>query len=520
MLSTDDAIDRSSSSPITSAQPRDNDQNERLSSSTEGLSEDDLISDQSASSSSQANEHISAVAASSTEQQSAQPSQRSNATSLSQKKYTRPNKYHGAASTWRDWTASERQLAASLDQLQAKDLSIHLYNAFWLKRRAVESNEQQVESERDASKSTRPNDKGWQPPEDWTAWPLNPDDVPRESENSKWEDESDREVKVACGIQTPSDSLQDLLVARVLKKAKERLCEREWEAPDHKIQAPPLDQWAENPARIAGLAGDPKHPRETEVLHMADDQRAKEIMQPLINHLLGKLDALLIGLHHARSAYATYNKTTESIHALTDEDVPRKYKRRRKVVRAGTSNTSDQDPETSRGRSADAPSSSEPKSSVRQRRYRKVRQRGISTHDKKGLGLRDWSDVLGVASMCGWDPAVVSRAAARCSDLFEEGMTFRTLLEGHNDHSEVTYLPDTVKLGKLQRQESAAEKSRSEDASRKAKTDRSGANRFNRSKLGEESDEEMHGGVHIDGFLQPIKRHQSWGLKKRPKRKR
>ncbi|KAL9577692.1 MAG: hypothetical protein Q9212_006205 [Teloschistes hypoglaucus] len=519
MPSTDDASNGSSSPPITSAQPRDNDQNEPLSSPTEGLSEDALISDQSASPSSQANEHITAVAKSSTEQLSGQPSHRSNVISLSQKKYTRPNKYHGPASTWRDWTASERQLAASLDQLQAKDLSIHLYNAFWLKRRAVESNEQQVESEQEASKSTRLHNKGWQPPEDWTAWPLNPDDVPRESENFKWEDESDREVNVSRGIQTPSDVLQDLLVARVLKKAKGRLCEREWEAPDHEIQAPPLDQWAENPARIAGLAGDPKHPRETEVLHMADDQRAKDIMQPLINHLLGKLDALLIGLHHARSSYATYNKTTESIHALTDEDVPRKYKRRRKVVRADTSNTSDQDPETSRGRSADA-SSSEPKSSVRQRRYRKVRQRGISTHDKKGLGLRDWSDVLGVASMCGWDPAVVSRAAARCSDLFEEGMTFRTLLEGRNDHSEVTYLPDTVTLGNLQQKEAGAENSLSEGASRKVKADRSGKNSLKRSKLGKESDEEMHGGVHVDGFLQPIKRHQSWGLKKRPKRKR
>ncbi|KAL8635232.1 MAG: hypothetical protein Q9228_007255, partial [Teloschistes exilis] len=138
----------------------------------------------------------------------------------------------------------------------------------------------------------------------------------------------------------------------------------------------------------------------------------------------------------------------------------------------------------------------------------------------KGLGLRDWSDVLGVASMCGWDPAVVSRAAARCSDLFAEGMTFRTLLEGHDDHSEVTYLPDTVTLGNLQQHEPGAENSQSEGASRKVKTDRYGAAQPKRSKPREESDGEMHGGVHVDGFLQPIKRHQSWGLKKRPKRKR
>ncbi|KAL8635575.1 MAG: hypothetical protein Q9228_006946, partial [Teloschistes exilis] len=340
MSSTDDTIDGNFAEPITSAQSRDNDQHQRLSSPSDGLSKDAFISNNSARSSSQTNEYPITVATSSNEQQSgqrSQPSQISNVTSLGQKKHTRPNKYHGPASTWRDWTASERQLAASLDQLQAKDLSIHLYNAFWLKRRAGGSNEQQAESQQEASKSTRLPDKGWQPPEDWTAWPLHPDDVPRESENCKWEDESDKEVKVTHGIQTSSEVLQDLLVARVLKKAKERLCEREWEAPGHGIQAPPIDPWAENPGRIAGLAGDPKNPKETEVLHMADDQRAKDIMQPLINHLLGKLDALLIGLHHARSSYATYNKTTESIHALSDEDVPRKYKRRKEVVRAATS---------------------------------------------------------------------------------------------------------------------------------------------------------------------------------------
>ncbi|KAI9774210.1 MAG: hypothetical protein M1839_001756 [Geoglossum umbratile] len=46
------------------------------------------------------------------------------------------------------------------------------------------------------------------------------------------------------------------------------------------------------------------------------------------------------------------------------------------------------------------------------------------------LGLRDWSDVLGIASMVGWDPETISRAAARCSTLFGEGISFRTLAEG------------------------------------------------------------------------------------------
>ncbi|KAH0558388.1 hypothetical protein GP486_004952, partial [Trichoglossum hirsutum] len=48
---------------------------------------------------------------------------------------------------------------------------------------------------------------------------------------------------------------------------------------------------------------------------------------------------------------------------------------------------------------------------------------------QRQLGLRDWSDILGVASMVGWEPEAISRAAARCSTLFGEGINFRTLAE-------------------------------------------------------------------------------------------
>lgn len=45
------------------------------------------------------------------------------------------------------------------------------------------------------------------------------------------------------------------------------------------------------------------------------------------------------------------------------------------------------------------------------------------------IGLRDWSDVLGAASLAGFPEAVVSRAARRCAELFGEGMMFRQLNE-------------------------------------------------------------------------------------------
>ncbi|KAL8685637.1 MAG: hypothetical protein Q9218_007637 [Villophora microphyllina] len=520
MSSSEETVDESGTPPLPSAQPRENDQYDhegRLSSSGEELLETVLGSDRSNQLSHRTDELVSESPTSSAGNQSKHSPQPANA-APKQRSKARPNKYHGPASTWRDWTASERQLAASLDQLQAKDLSIHLYNTFWLKRRIAEEKQQRAERHHEASASARQHDKDWQPPMDWAAWPLAPDQVPRESENYKWEDETNREPNVLRAIQRPTEVLQDLLVARVLKKAKERILKREWEDPDHEIPAPPVDLWAKGQKKVSELAGDLNDPQGAEPVLMADDQRAKDILQPSINHALGKLDALLMGLHHARSSYATYNKASESIHALTDEDVPRKYKQRKATSRAGPSDPSDQHADTSRERSVEE-SPTDAKSSARQRRYRKVRQRGTSTRSKAGLGLRDWSDVLGVASMSGWDPAVVTRAAARCSNLFEEGMTFRTLHEGLVDDNEVTYLPSTLTREDLQPEESVTEESQPDTAPLKAKVGPVGPAHARSSKLADQFEDEMHGSVHVDGFLQPIQRHQSWGLRDRSRRK-
>jgi hypothetical protein len=49
----------------------------------------------------------------------------------------RPNRWTGPKSTWRHLTEEERMLWRSMKQLQDEDLSVHLYNAFALKRRAA-----------------------------------------------------------------------------------------------------------------------------------------------------------------------------------------------------------------------------------------------------------------------------------------------------------------------------------------------------------------------------------------------
>ena len=50
----------------------------------------------------------------------------------------RANRWPDAPSTWLSVTAQERGLASSLDALRDRDLSVHLYNAFALRKRAVD----------------------------------------------------------------------------------------------------------------------------------------------------------------------------------------------------------------------------------------------------------------------------------------------------------------------------------------------------------------------------------------------
>jgi hypothetical protein len=46
----------------------------------------------------------------------------------------RPNKFKGPKSTWRNFTEEERLVATSMTKLRDRDLSIHLYNAYAMKR--------------------------------------------------------------------------------------------------------------------------------------------------------------------------------------------------------------------------------------------------------------------------------------------------------------------------------------------------------------------------------------------------
>lgn len=389
----------------------------------------------------------------------------------------RPNKRHGPPSTWRDWTAAERQIATSLEQIRAKDLSLHLYNFYCLKRHVDSTREWQVKTDPDTDDhvSTSRRRKAWLPVKTWTAWPMDPSAVPRESVESTWEASADGHINAEKRTAYSSELLSDLLAARACKKAKERFQEREWEDSDAGLPDPPSDKDSRSQSRIPELASDTK---QYEPVVMADDERAKSILRPSINHVLHKLDTLLMGLHHARSSYAIANKTCAHLRSVTDDESSVGTKRKKKASRRSVSRMNPS------GEASEAAGASAT----------------TFTKLKTGLGLRDWSDVLGVASISGFPPEVVAKAAERCSNLFDEGIVFRTLYEGKKSYSEVRYAPDMVPIETIQSflQDETEQPSSQDDS----------------------EEEEKVGAVHVDGFMQPISKNKSWSRGSRSKKQK
>jgi hypothetical protein len=218
---------------------------------------------------------------------------------------------------------------------------------------------------------------------------------------------------------------------------------------------------------------------------MADDEKAHELLQPIAHHLLSNFDSLLMGLHHAREAYLSSQDekvskdhtrptkkgkgqplknprafTTPTSIVTQDRNVlddsvlaskerkgmtrrTRKYSQARSGSPpdlAGNESDSDYTAEKESGSSSHLSDgvSPAPSPSVKQRRVvgNPTAKAHYRNKKQEQLGLRDWSDILGVASMVGWEPEAISRAAVRCSTLFGEGINFRTLAE------EETFLGD------------------------------------------------------------------------------
>ncbi|KAI4217453.1 MAG: hypothetical protein LQ351_000048 [Letrouitia transgressa] len=545
-------------------------------------------------------------------------------------------------STWRTLTAEDRRIAASLDHLRAKDLSVHLYNAFKLKRPALSRGwEADAHNPRNDRK---PNQPHWVPPKHWTAWPMHPKIVPREDMDVhlQWEGSGSwRSSGPSARFRDSEAILQEILMGTILKKAKGQFMARKLKQRElspqqgaREAQQEQLTSEGERSGgksksnfRIAIVSDDESNSSDLEPVVMADDEKAEHIMLPTVRHMLVKFDEFLINLHHLRASYAMYEtrksskgkkrahgsclpprmkKWASQTSATTDEcskdasdesELPmkltsapstapfskskprrkrqndaealtseveshnyngpdpksftcfsastsserRRLLKRKKRSKASTSSnpTSDDEPDAD----GDQPSFSSTGSTSPVRRCRKRTQTSrasfsppihpfnattsISTSSlyriklRKSLALRNWSEVLGAASLTAFPAPVIDRAATRCANLFGEALSFRIIEEGRADKERNRhYLPNDPNaqgLGVLNCVESGSTNTANfgdgkDDDELSVDSERGEKLEEERQSEGMSADE-IFGGVHVDGFMQPIKRQESWDQK-------
>jgi hypothetical protein len=278
----------------------------------------------------------------------------------------RPNRWTRPPSTWQALTAQERGLEASLLELRNRDLSLHLYNSFALKRDAhryleakkVKPNlstsvdnlgrhqDLTLEDDHAGDETEELTGKGWAPQKVWTAWPLPPDLVPRSDERVGPEDGDEIFTSKRREKERPSRELEDVLVGTALRFAKER-----WEGRDVADDEEEVEEGASNEERAdsgkesgteemhgqlredgelndviedGSRSEDPPKPAQEKTILRpilsADDDHSRDLLRPSIRHNLSQLDAVLMALHHARKICHRYATDPE---VSTDEDKTR-----------------------------------------------------------------------------------------------------------------------------------------------------------------------------------------------------
>lgn len=337
----------------------------------------------------------------------------------------RPNRFRGPESSWRKLTTEERQNAQALEAIRARDLAAHLYNAYALRVRACERGTDKQEYDYDAFVA----------PKRWTAWPMRSDQVPRPDERLRREEDDAWSLRMPPDPR-PSAHLEDCITAILMKVAKEKVGTREWDNRRSKSQPrrraeSEFNSHDDSAGNEENWDSDEELSDDADLIPMvqADDDKSKKQLRPIVRNVLTQFDKLLMGLHHARSggmaedSSASEQSDTESI-ASSMSPVKREVSRSRSRGRTRTR-------VSLRPSSLDRESDTSNKSQETERSHgRSLGRQRESSANRLREGLRDWSEVMGVASMVGCPPAAVMRASKRCANLFGEDMEFQSFHEG------------------------------------------------------------------------------------------
>ena len=406
---------------------------------------------------------------------------------------TRPNRYRGNKNTWKQWTVSERNIQRSLEQLRARDLSIHLYNAHALELRAQRLRAQRYEG------NGRASDHPWEPPKHWTAWPLTAEEVPRNRSSDEDSFYDANQFSILERLETGSSrDFEDNLLAVLTRISRDQFREREDEGviegdtittqPTRSVNSntnlrnsrvtlkrprsnsessreqanldvlehsdeeranklmqteQDEDQMQEEVNEMQGDSGTAsmdatvQDPPQTEragratansshyrAVPISDDNIARHLARPSLQHIFSRFEALLRGLHYSR--YYQQKPKRRARHKKGARQAPRTKSEKKKPLgkhdlskeRKATIPTHEapNSPDSETGSADTSPESGSPSAAKEAVEYEGKAKAQIQYNPS--FGLQDWDDVLEVAAMQGWSEAVLERTRARCKALF------------------------------------------------------------------------------------------------------
>jgi hypothetical protein len=539
----------------------------------------------------------------------------------------RPNKFQGPRYTWRKYTAADRELAESLEQIQSQDLAAHLYNAHALKKRvrrpppelaglrSWQNNEHWLKRGKelqytDVSGETQTN---LVPSKDWTAWPLPPSEIPkhpRELGRGGTGGGLDSWTIGNADAQDVGEELRDELLATILRQAKERWQARktadapiresnrtaqsrsrsrsksvksarsqhsvtraDTDADDDDVQTENAEAQDEEQEKFGHIIGKRRGRVAQPVtlvkpVFLADDAKARRILDPTINSVLAKVDDLALSIrrtrlnHFGRKDYTDRSSQSEWTSGVeSTPHTPKRTSRPKSQSRPGSRQSSRSASRATsvqsrrgtleagrRARNSSPDNDSDSDSDVlmdgiKAELSSKKRSRPGSTADErspsatrdetKRAGLMDWSEVLGLAAVKGWDERVIARTAQRCAALFGESMSFVPLSENHATKpipQPVQYTPSTIPAPAIIASRLATGPKRplfQTGTWRCPHVDCYGHHKdfesphrvvehcrrvhgYDPRTNDSDNEERAVGGVHIDGFLQPIVAQRGW----------
>ncbi|TQS34634.1 hypothetical protein Golomagni_04975 [Golovinomyces magnicellulatus] len=408
----------------------------------------------------------------------------------------RPNRHIGAAKAWLSYTEKERGEYASLVQARNQDLSIHLYNAFVLRQRAREYQDDPQNAKINIEYPNLPeNQRTFKPPNSWTAWPLPPDHVPRSTDNEIKEDGFDMYTLRKKESDWPSRELGEVLLGITLKFARKMFEQRESE--NDKIMTSEITKltYANSTDNEAERDGEEKNSNmspETYIripsflkkpedvflqpVFSCEDEKLRQLLRPSIRHILVKINQVLTGLHESRKACYSHDglesnlrtkraiprqvrssrgKTLtlvappQSTHLVPNQneeqnELPQVKKSRRgrppKVYeRQDGENEQDFLVRIARKRKKAIPifqTTREPEKLAKinpelPAKKLKKPSRDRVLRRKNKIGLRDWSEIIGIAALIGISEDVITKTTQRCVNLFDESILIKSMTERH-----------------------------------------------------------------------------------------